>query len=341
MECLKGVVIGAGYFSQFHYQAWQELPHVRIIALSDLDSARSQAMAHRYKIANVYTDYKEMLVRENPDFVDVVTPPETHLEIGRFIAELGIPVICQKPLAPTYKEAQELVTILGKKSIPFMVHENFRFQPWHREIKKLLDDDKIGPLNHLHFRMRTGDGWPVDAYRERQPYFRSMPRFLMYETGIHFIDTFRFLAGEVEWVFAHLRKLNLSIAGEDWSMVHFNFQEGSTGLFDANRYNEANVENPRYTFGEMLVEGLKGSIRLYGNGKITLQPLGAREMPHSYQHKDQGFAGNCVYHTQKHFLGQLIAGKDFETAGKEYLRNLLVQEAIYRSAQKNEVVKVQ
>ena len=163
----------------------------------------------------------------------------------------------------------------------------------------------------------------------------------MYETGIHFIDTFRFLAGEVEWVFAHLRKLNLSIAGEDWSMVHFNFQEGSTGLFDANRYNEANVENPRYTFGEMLVEGLKGSIRLYGNGKITLQPLGAREMPHSYQHKDQGFAGNCVYHTQKHFLGQLIAGKDFETAGKEYLRNLLVQEAIYRSAQKNEVVKVQ
>jgi hypothetical protein len=54
------------------------------------------------------------------------------------------------------------------------------------------------------FRMRMGDGWGEDAYLARQPYFRKMPRMLVYETGVHFIDTFRFLAGEIERVYCAL-----------------------------------------------------------------------------------------------------------------------------------------
>jgi predicted dehydrogenase len=65
-----------------------------------------------------------------------------------------------------------------------MVHENFRFQPWHREIKRLLVQDSIGDrLHSLTFRSRPGDGWGERAYLDRQPYFRDMPRFLIY---LHF-----------------------------------------------------------------------------------------------------------------------------------------------------------
>ncbi len=70
-------------------------------------------------------------------------------------------------------------------------------------------------LHTITFRNRAGDGWGEDAYLARQPYFQTMERFLLYEAGIHTIDTFRYLAGEVNRVWCMLRKLNPVIAGED------------------------------------------------------------------------------------------------------------------------------
>ena len=76
-----------------------------------------------------------------------------------------------------------------RASVPFMVHENFRFQPWYREIKRLVDRETIGDRLHgLYVRTRTGDGYGDNAYLNRQPYFRQMPRLLIHETGVHFID---------------------------------------------------------------------------------------------------------------------------------------------------------
>ncbi len=218
-----------------------------------------------------------MLEQERPDFVDVITPPDSHLEMCQAAGELGIHVICQKPLAPTIARTRGRSWPTPSASgIRFMVHENFRFQPWHREIKKLLRAGAIGDkLHSLGFRMRMGDGWGDDAYLARQPYFRTMPQLLVFETGVHFIDTFRYLAGEVEGVYANLRKLNPVIAGEDAGVILFEFSSGAVGVWDANRYNECNDPDPRFTFGEFLVEGNGGSIRLYLDGRITVQRLGA------------------------------------------------------------------
>ena len=184
-----------------------------------------------------------------------------------------------------------------------------------------------------------GDGWGQDAYLNRQPYFRDYPRLLVYENGVHFIDTYRYLAGEVRDVYAVLKKLNPVIAGEDYGAIIFNFESGATGIWDANRYNECNYENPRYTFGEFLVDGSGGSIRLYLDGKITVQPLGKQERTHDYFHEDRGFAGDCCYTTQRYFIDRMLDGKDFETNGPEYLKTLAVQEAVYESAARNAPVK--
>ena len=67
----------------------------------------------------------------------------------------------------------------------------------------------------------------------------------------------------------------------------FQFASGASGIVNANRYNESNQPNPRYTFGEMLIEGNRGSIRLYADGRITIQPLGEPEREHNYHHQDQ------------------------------------------------------
>ena len=188
--------------------------------------------------------------------------------------------------------------------------------------------------------MRMGDGWGARAYLDRQPYFRDYPRLLIYETGVHFIDTYRYLLGEISSVYSSLRKLNPVIAGEDAGFVHFNFMSGAQGIYDANRYNETNFKVPRYTFGELLLEGEGGSIRLYADGKITIQQLGKGEQEHVYHHENKNFAGDCVYACQRHFIDNLLSGGEFETNVNEYLKTLAVQEAVYESNNRKEPVEV-
>ncbi len=338
---LKGVAIGAGYFGQFHYEAWKRISEVELVAMCDLDGGKVKATCEKFDIPNGYTDFAEMLEKEKPDFVDIITPPPSHYSLTMEAAKRGIHVICQKPLAPTFAEAEKLVNDVNATDIRFMVHENFRFQPWHREIKKLLESGAIGDqLFNIACHMRMGDGWPDDAYLSRQPYFRTMPRLLIHETGIHVIDTFRYLGGEITEAYAKLKKLNHHIAGEDAGMVFLSFEGGANGLYDGNRYNESNHENPRYTFGTYLLEGNGGTIRLSLDGKITIQKLGETEKEHSYTHERKNFAGDCVYFTQKHFVENLLSGKKFETNGPDYLKNLKVQEAVYQSNESGKPVKV-
>ena len=342
MTQFKGVCVGAGYFSHFQYEAWGRIPEVTITAMCNRNAERARAIMGTFGIANHYADYREMLEKEKPDFVDIITPPPTHLEMCKVAADLGIHVICQKPLAPTFDEARQIVDHTGRAGIRFMVHENWRFQPWHRQIKKLLDSGVVGDKIHsLYFRSRMGDGWGKDAYIPRQPYFRDYPRLLVYENGIHFIDTYRYIAGEIKEVYAVLKKLNPVIAGEDYAVVIFHFASGTAGIWDANRYNECNSENPRYTFGEFLVDANGGSIRLYLDGRVTVQPLGEREQEKSYHHEDRGFSGDCCYFTQRHFIDRMLDGKPFETNGPEYLRSLAVQEAVYASAESGRPQRVE
>lgn len=332
MSQLKGVAVGAGYFSQFHFEAWSRLD-VELAAICDVDTEAAQKAAAQYGVANVYSDFEKMLDAEQSDFVDIITRPDSHLELTRLAAERDIAVICQKPLAPTFREAQEIIAVAESAGIPFMVHENFRFQPWYREVRRLLDSGAIGSTLHsISFRMRTGDGAGPNAYIARQPYFQTMPRFLLHETGVHFVDTFRFLGGEVDDISAVLTRLNPVIAGEDAGLLTFRFANGAVGLWDANRCNESSAADPRYTFGTLLVEADGGSIRLDEEGQLFVKSLGEPEVEHIYHHERRGFAGDCVYLTQKHFVECLQNGTPFEASGSQYLKSLQLVEEAYESA---------
>ncbi|MEO1618714.1 MAG: Gfo/Idh/MocA family oxidoreductase [Planctomycetota bacterium] len=339
MKKLRGAVIGAGYFSQFHFDSWNRIDHVELVAVCDVDSQAGAKAAETYGIDSVYEDPHEMLREQSLDFVDIVTRPDTHFGLLKDLVAVHVDrqplaVICQKPLAPTAEEAAEMVALAKSAGMPFMVHENFRFQPWYREIKSLLDSGVIGDTMHtITFRNRAGDGWGDDAYLARQPYFQTMERFLIFEAGIHTIDTFRYLAGEIDQVWCLHRKLNPVIAGEDTALAMFRFRNGGVGVYDANRYNESTAENPRYTFGELLVEANGGTLRMDDEGRITIQPLGQSVSVHPYEPSKHGFAGDCVHQTQLHFVECLLAGRDFETSGDDYLRSIAVQEAMYRSHQ--------
>ncbi len=340
MSQFKGVAVGAGYFSQFHFDAWSRIPGVNLAAVCDLNADAAERASDKFGIGNHYVDFAQMLEVEKPDFVDIITRPESHLSLVSEAAGRGIPIICQKALAPTFDEAKEIVRVAETAGVPLMVHENFRFQPWYREIRRQIDQGAIGDrLHSVSFRCRTGDGWQKDAYLDRQPYFRQMPRLLIFETGVHFVDTFRFVAGEIEGVYASLRKLNPEIVGEDAAIVMFEFNSGANGVWDGNRFNEPTSPDARFTFGEAVIEGNGGTLRLYGTGRLTLQKLGCKETDVDYAFEKRGFAGDCVYATQQHFVDCLREGRSFETSGSEYLKSLSVVEAIYRSAETQSPVR--
>ncbi|MBK8652471.1 MAG: Gfo/Idh/MocA family oxidoreductase [Haliscomenobacter sp.] len=338
---MRIVCVGAGYFAQYHLEAWTRLPEAKVTAICEPDRVKAEQACRKFNIPKAYTRLDDALAKEKPDIVDIITPPETHYALCIQAMNQGAHVICQKPVSPDLKEAIEMVQWAERTKVRFLVHENFRFQPWYRKTRQLLDEGVLGKRVHtLEFRLRTGDGWAPDAYLSRQPYFRKMPRLLVYETGIHFIDTFRFLLGEVEEVYARLRKLNPAIAGEDCGIVTFQFGNGSQGVWDANRFNESNAANPRYTFGEMWLEGEKGRLRMDHDGQLWLKLLANPEIQIEYNPSKLHFSGDCVYATQQHLLDCLLNNQPSETEGKAYLRNLIIQEAIYLSAKENKPVSV-
>jgi hypothetical protein len=83
----------------------------------------------------------------------------------------------------------------------------------------------------------------------------------------------------------------------------------------------------------MLVEGNGGSIRLHDDGRLTIQSLGQSESPHEYSRSEDGFAGDCVAATQRHFIDAIQTNSPFETDLNSYLKSIGIQEAMYRSAE--------
>lgn len=342
MNKLRGICIGAGYFSRYQYEAWGRIPEVEILAVCNRnqDKAREVAAAYGIPRAAAWTELPTLLDELKPDFIDIITPPETHLEIVQFAAERGIHVICQKPLAPTLDESRRIVEIARDAGIRFLVHENWRWQPWYREIKRRLDAGAFGQLFSISVRMRMGDGWQPDAYLARQPFFRTYPRLLVYETAVHFLDTFRFLGGEIESIYAQLNKRNPDIAGEDAGIITATFASGATALLDASRYNESDAADARYTFGTVRVDGSKGHIELDLEGGLTFKALGQPSRAIEYEHSRQGFAGDCVYTLQRRFTDCMLNNEPFESTGDDYLKTIALVEACYDSNATRQVVKI-
>jgi D-apiose dehydrogenase len=337
---LRGVALGAGYFSHFQYEAWSRLPEVRITAVYNRTESKARDIVERYGIPRHYGDWRQMLDQEKPDFVDIITPPETHEEMCAEVARRGIAIICQKPLAPTLEASQRIVARAEQSGVRFLVHENWRWQPWYREIKRLQNEGLLGDCTHCLFRMRTGDGWGEDAYMARQPFFRDYPRLLVYETGVHFIDTFRFLFGEITEVYANLRRLNPVIRGEETGQLFFRHASGATSILDANRYNESESDDPRFTFGDLRIDAMRGHLTMDTAGTLRWKPLGEPVREIDYPHERKGFAGDCVYALQRHFVDCMRDGTEFESHGRDYLKTLAVVDAVYASASQGEVVKL-
>ena len=340
MTTLRVAGIGAGYFSRYHYQAWARVPQVQLVGLYNRTSTKAGELSSVHGVP-AFDDVEAMLDATRPDLVDIITPPETHLAMIATCAARGIPMICQKPFTCGSDEARRAAKIAAEAEVKLVVHENFRWQPWYREAKKVIASGALGSIHNITFRLRPGDGRGPRAYLDRQPYFRKMRRFLVHETAVHLIDTFRFLLGEITAVAARLRRLNPAVAGEDAAVIVFEFEDGASGLFDGNRLIDHAAGNCRLTMGEMWVEGEEGVLRLDGEGRLWRRPHGTKtEEQVVFGWRDIGFGGDCTFNLQQHVIAHFLQGAALENTAAEYIRNLEIEDTVYVAAAERRTIEL-
>lgn len=322
--------VGAGYFSQFHIGSWQRMERATLVGVCDRDLSRAQ---DRAEDTPAFDDITTMLETVKPDLLDIILPPPGHAEAVRAGVAAGVQaIICQKPFCQTLAEAEQMTALAADAGIPLIIHENFRFQPWFRFIKKVLDAGKIGEVLQLTFRLRPGDGQGYDAYLDRQPAFRDMPRLLIHETGVHYVDTFSYLLGPPSHVYADLRQVNPVLKGEDAGYVLFDFPSGARALLDGNRNADHQAENTRCTMGEGLIEGTDGTLTLTGDGAVRFRAFGSLEQETVLPPDTHiGFGGDCTHALQSHVISGLLGHETLENIAADYLRVIRIEEAIYQS----------
>lgn len=330
---LKVACVGAGYFSQFHYGSWARMGRVALVGSCnrDLEKARATGLP-------AYTDLRLMLTAQTPDLLDIILPPVAHAQAIRTALAAGLKwIICQKPFCRDLEEAQQITNEAEAAGATIIVHENFRFQPWYRTIRQALTRGDLGTVHQATFRLRPGDGQGPDAYLARQPYFQKMPRFLVHETAVHWIDTFRFLLGDPVSVYADLRRLNPAIAGEDAGYILFEHPGGVRALFDGNRHLDHDADNLRRTMGEALIEGTEGAIELRGDGAVRIRSFGSSDWTVLLAADTcDGFGGDCVHALQSHVVAGILDGTELENRAQDYLVVEQIEAAIYASAERGQ-----
>ncbi|MCF8565156.1 Gfo/Idh/MocA family oxidoreductase [Alicyclobacillus tolerans] len=332
-----GITIGAGHFAAIQLDAWQRVHGAKIVGIISRTAEHANNLAEKFGIGYSGTNIEQAIEQLHPDFIDICTPPSSHLHYVQIAVNSGLPILCQKPIAPTQEESRQVVQLCARRKIPLMINENWRWQPWYQETKHLLDDGVLGEILHVDATMRPGDGWGDQPYPD-QPYFKDMKRFLLFETGVHYFETLQFLFGPIQRVYCRSRTINQVIQGEDYVVVLLEFASGLVGIYDANRV--AYTEKVRSeSYGWIRIEGTKANLRIDFDGRVFVQTRNGKEVEHEFV-KGSGWKGGAAVSTQQHFVDCLTNNKPFVTNGPTYLQTQEVVFACYLSAQEGIPIEV-
>lgn len=334
---LRGGLVGCGFFAQNHLNAWRDVAGAEIVAVCDLDPDRARAAADTWGIHGIYEDLPAMLARENLDFVDVVTQPATHRALVEFVAEQRVPVICQKPMAFALEDARAMVAACAHAAVPFMVHENFRWQVPMRAVRKLATE--IGPLSFGRISWRIGH----DIYAN-QPYLAREPRLVIADMGVHLLDLARFFMGEMTRLYCQAVHSDPRVVGEDQATVMLRTVDGATCVVELSYFSQQVEE----LFPETLVhlEGRDGSVTLGAGFELSVRVRDQVYRTHAGAPRREwsvppfAVIQDSVLNIQQHWTDCLREGRIPETSGADNLRTLELVDAAYESAARGEAIAI-
>ena len=180
------------------YKKISESRELKIIGTCDIIKEKAKNIAIITKAKNIFTDYRELL-KLDLDLVDICTPTYTHSEIAIAAAKAGKDVICEKPIALTLKDAQEMInaSVQYKKKL-FIAHVR-RFDPRFQHIRNDIVQDKIGKPVFIRITERQWLPFSEDSWFWKS----NLSGGVIIDIGVHIADMFRwFFNSEPVEVFA-------------------------------------------------------------------------------------------------------------------------------------------
>jgi len=204
---LRFAIFGTGFWARFQLSAWREVTGVQCAALYNRTRSKAETLAQEFGVPAVYDTPEQLLDTEQLDFIDIITDVETHAPLVKLATAHKLPVICQKPMAPSLEIAQSMVDACHAAGVPLFIHENWRWQTPIREVQRVLATGVIG--QPFRARIDMISGFEVFA---NQPFLKTLDQFILTDLGSHILDVARSLFGEAEslicqtqWVHADIR----------------------------------------------------------------------------------------------------------------------------------------
>lgn len=217
MKSVNIGVIGAGGIAQgAHLPAYQNCPNANIVAIADVNEDALKKAAEKFGIPNTFTDYREMLKRDDIDAVSVCTPNFLHKDPTIAALRAGKDVLVEKPLAMNAAEGEEIAQVVKETGKQCMVGFVMRYSAEAQVLKRYIEAGELGDIYYgrAQFLRRRGiPGWGVFGQKDKQG---GGP---LIDLGVHVLDCALWLMGN---------KKPVTVSG--MSVTKFGNREGVVGL---------------------------------------------------------------------------------------------------------------
>jgi len=328
---LRVAIVGLG-IGRRHIQAYQRLPGVRVVALADIDEAALAWARSEFGISLASADYRQVLSRADVDAVSICTPDRLHAEQVLFALDAGKHVFCEKPLATTLQDAQQVAAKAAQTGLTVMVGQTYRFQPQFEELHALVRQGLIG-APYLAESSYIQDLYSMEKLGPNYWRFKDPQDFVL-GGAVHNIDLLRWTMGEVQEVHAYATHVMHFYPLDDNYVCDLSFHSGRLGRV-------------LLALGSRLKNKFMFDLRVYGPQGIlsadlqraqVVQNLAAAEgkeplaLPVSEE--------NGHYRAIAHFVACLREGKRPLVDAAEGARTVAVCLAVIQSAREKRSVKV-
>ncbi|MBA3874289.1 MAG: Gfo/Idh/MocA family oxidoreductase [Anaerolineae bacterium] len=217
---MKIGIVGSGFMGRTHAAAWAKLP-VELVGIASADAQHAEKLAAEYG-AKAFDSFEALLAEV--DVVDICTP--THLHHGMVLqaAAAGKHIVCEKPLARTVAQARDMIAACEKANIQLLVAHVLRFSPEYVQAKAVVERGDIGQVAVQRFtRCSALPNWAADNWLMDLEKSGGMLLDLM----IHDFDYARWVAGDVESVYAKSLRGQHPDATEDYALVMLKHSNGA------------------------------------------------------------------------------------------------------------------
>ncbi len=191
MSKLRVGIIGVGNISGLHIEAYLKNPDVELCAFCDIDDKQLSKMGEKYGITNLYNNKEEMLEKEQLDAVSVCTWNSEHAPCTIAALRAGVNVICEKPMATSAKDAEEMMRAAKESGKLLMIGFVRRFGNDAKICLDFINDGSLGELYYAKANCLRRNGNPEGWFGDKS---RSGGGPLI-DLGVHVIDLVRYLSG--------------------------------------------------------------------------------------------------------------------------------------------------